>query len=222
MFHTKSSTQFLTPAINVASLPLSVDAAKALLSTRSRHSSELSSSELSSFLLARSRELSPLHWAVARKDVASIKHYLGSTAVDGDAFPSPLVIAAACGHHIIAKILLENGASVNGPRNYFQTPLYYAVKGRYTKVVRVLLAHGADTKEKWEGCSLLHFDITESPESVPIAKLLIEHGADVNKRHPDGYTPLDYALGCRNQALVDFLRANGGREAKKYTPGWIT
>ncbi len=42
-----------------------------------------------------------------------------------------------------------------------------------------------------------------------IARVLIEAGALVNTRNKDGGTALHYAVGCRNQHLIDVLLASG-------------
>ena len=44
-------------------------------------------------------------------------------------------------------------------------------------------------------------------QNVDVARLLIEHGADVNAKMTDGHTPLDTSEG---RAIPIFLRRHGG------------
>jgi ankyrin repeat protein len=48
--------------------------------------------------------------------------------------------------------------------------------------------------------------------SVRIAALLIDNGADVNARSHDDYTPLKNAQALRDNALIEFLKSKGAIE----------
>ena len=61
---------------------------------------------------------------------------------------------------------------------------------------------------------------------IPMAKLLIERGADVNSKDKDEMTPLYYAILRKSTELCDYLLANGAelehRECMNRTPLYWT
>jgi ankyrin repeat protein len=54
--------------------------------------------------------------------------------------------------------------------------------------------------------------------NVEAAKLLLEHGADVNGLEQNGWTPLQYAAGQSSKGLIDLLFTNGA--VMPNTHGW--
>ncbi len=47
---------------------------------------------------------------------------------------------------------------------------------------------------------------------IEFAKLLLDHGADINARGDDGKTPLTVALEGRQAEMANFLRSRGGTQ----------
>ena len=91
-----------------------------------------------------------------------------------------------------------------------------ATKARDINLVRRLLEQGADPHEKDYGISgsLLHYAV-EFERSGDLAKLLIEHGADINAVNTQfGTTPLMYAARSNLPALV-LLLSKGADISKK-------
>lgn len=124
----------------------------------------------------------------------------------------------------MAKILLAHGATVDAPTNYGETPLHWAAEGvngldkqvDLVEFVDVLIAHGANVNRKTgEGRSYatpLNYAVASN--NLPVAKLLIAHGADVEG---GGSSPLSAAATVEMaQLLVD----NGAGVNTRSTAGW--
>ena len=116
----------------------------------------------------------------------------------------------------VAQLLLERGADVNTRCNNHQTPLHIASYVGNVEIVRVLLDHGADPEAVAEG------DMGEKPlhmvsygkyrsqhDGVRVAQLLLEHGADVNTRRDDHWTPLHIASHFGDIEIVRLLLDHG-------------
>ncbi|WP_296639339.1 ankyrin repeat domain-containing protein [Thiobacillus sp. 65-1402] len=124
----------------------------------------------------------------------------------------------------MAKILLAHGANVDAPTNYGETPLHWAAEGingldkqvDLVEFAEVLIAHGADVNRKTgEGRSYatpLNYAVASN--NLPVAKLLIVHGADVEG---GGSSPLSAAVTVgMAQLLVD----NGAGVNTRSSAGW--
>ena len=99
-----------------------------------------------------------------------------------------------------ARLLLERGVNVNARRKDSWTSLQVAVFRGRVEVAQILLDHGANMElETEEGETALHiasrgkFDSQE--QGVSTARLLLEHGVDVNTREKEGlsWTSLHWA-----------------------------
>lgn len=135
---------------------------------------------------------------------------------------TPLQHAAERGTGEIAELLIKAGADVNVRGRYGATPLIDAVYGRYsvrhTDVVEALIRGGADlnaTEPRRAGGTALHAAIQR--KNVPIAKLLIEAGADVSIRDRRGATPAELAIRLREQQIAQLLRGPA-RPTPGYSP----
>ncbi|KAJ5724266.1 hypothetical protein N7488_002301 [Penicillium malachiteum] len=105
---------------------------------------------------------------------------------------SPLCVAASGGHLRAKQVLLDKGASVETLHGNGE--------------IRTMLEHGAratiNAIDKNQETPLL-LAITHG--SSEAAKLLMEDGADVNKRVEDGMQPLLYAARINRLAIVQIL-----------------
>ena len=100
----------------------------------------------------------------------------------------------------MAKILLAHGATVDAPTNFGETPLHWAASGingldkqvDLVEFADVLIANGADVNRKaGEGRSYkTPLNYAAENNNLPVAKLLIAHGADVEG---GGSSPLSSA-----------------------------
>jgi ankyrin len=132
-----------------------------------------------------------------------------------------LAMAARFGNVPVAESLLARGANVNARNERGQTPLYGAVSLSGEPMVRLLLDHGADmtcvdnseqTSALLVACrslGLRHTDKLRS-ELVPVVKLLLERGANVNARDRFGrMAPIFYAVWEGDEAVVKLLLRHG-------------
>lgn len=111
----------------------------------------------------------------------------------------------------IFKLLFQNGADI---QQVYQTrgsnevciscpPLIYAIETRNLFLTSILIEHGEDINqsfgESWN--SPIHFAIEKSDNDI--LKLLIQNGANLNKRNGCGHTPLGLALHlCVNETDI--------------------
>ena len=113
---------------------------------------------------------------------------------------TPLHYAAQRGHREIVEVLLAHGADVNIGDCYNRTAAEYAMSSNHGEIVQLLVSKGADI-------SPLHFALYMKDEAK--ARSLIEAGADVNGRTPDGTTPLDRAVVAGFKDIVELLIGKG-------------
>jgi len=89
------------------------------------------------------------------------------------------------------EALLNAGARVEESTYEHQTPLMTAVENGHLKTVQLLLDHGANPLARDDKGKLpIHHIIVASHNPLPIAKLLVERGTDVNATDNQGITPL--------------------------------
>jgi len=102
------------------------------------------------------------------------------------------------------------------------TPLFFAISGRDSDAVAMLLKHGADMHipDRFGGTALaivVDSNPPNDPNMVAIAKLLLEHGADVNARYTSGpysgLTLLDIAPP-NSYEIIKLLTEHGARKTK--------
>lgn len=105
-------------------------------------------------------------------------------------------------HIDIAKMLLDNGADINGTSDF--NPLYEAANGNKSDFVKFLLDNGADINGL-DGYYPLNVALSEGYRHV-IVETLIERGADVNFRDKNGKTPLYH---CRYPKDAYILLSTG-------------
>jgi ankyrin repeat protein len=122
--------------------------------------------------------------------------------------------ASSDGRRAGALFLIERGADVNivaGERNADFTSLWLAVSRRQIEIVRALLAKGADpNKMTRQDPPLITALRNVTPESVEIAMLLIDKGADVNATDRNGGMPvLLFAIDAKQPDVVRALLAKG-------------
>ncbi len=128
----------------------------------------------------------------------------------------------------MAKILLTHGAIIDAPTNFGETPLHWAAEGvngfgqqvDLLEFADVLIAHGADVNKKaGEGRSYRPpLSYAAASNNLPIAKLLIGRGADVEG---GGSSPLSFA-GANGDfvEMAQLLVENGADVNRLSRTGW--
>jgi hypothetical protein len=117
-----------------------------------------------------------------------------------------LTLAMRDGTFKVAELLLKHPQlAVDAPNANRETALMMAALKGHTDWVQRLLDRGARLEKP--GYTPLHYAATgPQPETV---KLLLDRGALVNARSPNGSTPLMMAARYGNEASVDLLRERG-------------
>ncbi len=107
----------------------------------------------------------------------------------------------------MVKLLVASGADVkrrgnNGPI------IAAAAQTRKADVVRFLLSQGAPC------CGYAPFEATENGD-LEVLKALVEGGANVNAKNPDGDSLLQVARSRKQQPVVDFLLQHGALDTTR-------
>ncbi len=139
-------------------------------------------------------------------------------ANDGNA----AIIEAAGSSPEIFNLLIDKGADVKVKKNdgsgaFFDclaTLINYGFEfnNDYKKVIEFLLAEGANVDDAPVSGDLKGFTpliFAARDNKLEIAKLLIEHGADVNARNTYEQTPLSVAEG--KPEMINLLKTNGAK-----------
>jgi ankyrin repeat protein len=134
----------------------------------------------------------------------------------------PLCFVASWGETDAVRTLLELGAEPNlredaGTGN---SPLQRAVNGRHLETVEVLLGAGADPNlgNSWE--TPLH--VAARVGSLPIARALVDAGADAAARDSGGETPADRAAKWWSDPETELQRFAAGEATFGRTYSWTT
>ncbi|KAI8486429.1 Ankyrin repeat and SOCS box protein 10 [Branchiostoma belcheri] len=142
----------------------------------------------------------------------------GASWYEGD---TPLHKAAEKGLDDLCSLLVNHGADVNARNGNEATPLIVACEkstceGKYANAVRKLIAFGADIDaHDGDTEAALHKACTAA--DFDVLKVLVDGGADVNKRDYDGNTPIYHAIWSSTleakrdlaQQCVRFLFSSG-------------
>jgi ankyrin repeat protein len=116
-----------------------------------------------------------------------------------------LLAAARFGHLEVVETLLQHGAVISAIDSYDKyTAMDYAISQENAGIVRCLFAAGARGSFHH-----LRFNGEDGAAAREIARLLLEHGADVNAEDDWGRTPLMWAAERAPVETVQFLIDSG-------------
>jgi len=152
------------------------------------------------FLLGQEVPVNPVPGATA----AARPAFRMRPGYDPNKVYTPLHYAAALPTPEIAALLIAHGADVNAEDGFGTTPLLAAAVGSHLATVRLLIAHGANVRasEHVSGQNALMRGIHD----VEVARLLLDHGLEVNARDRNGRTAL---MQCYTAPLAGLLIERG-------------
>ena len=118
-----------------------------------------------------------------------------------------LGLASYFGHYDVAEYLIKAGAPINSPsRNGLKAaPIQSAAAAGHTRIVELLLQHGADpTVREQGGYTPLHAAAQNG--DLDMIRALIYGGADLLAKSNNGKTPLDMAMEADHAEAVKLLQ----------------
>ena len=143
---------------------------------------------------------------------------------DGGYYVRPLVAALAGNHFQTADLLRHNGADPHVRGCAGRNPLHGAVYSGNLEVVRILIEYNPAYINAIDGNgeTPLHLaSLARDPDfkDIPILRLLLEHGADINAQSQSGATPL-YVASLRGALeVVRLLLEHGANVETKRNEG---
>ena len=152
-----------------------------------------------------------IHEATALGDLGQVNKILSSghdpiEQFSTDGFTA-LHLAAFFDHPGIARVLLANGAHCDQPTANEQKicPLHSAVASRSERMVRILLAAGADPNlQQAGGFTALHSAAKHG--DLAMTESLLGNGADPNIKTADGKTAFDFAKEENHERVASLIQ----------------
>lgn len=152
-----------------------------------------------------------LYFATIRGNAKVVRVLLDNGAPANESGDIPISRACASSAPAAVRVLLEHGAQMETTRDEDGQwpPLHVAVEEGAYRCVEVLLELHADPNHESPGGTALRVAATHN--RVEIAKLLVEHGADVNRRRDENTsTALHEATSLASgMAIAEYLVQKG-------------
>lgn len=137
---------------------------------------------------------------------------------------SALHLASFQQQHALVEMLLERGASASAVDNRGRTPLHWAVRQSYNRllagIVTTLLHYGADVNASADGKTAIDVTLCEGREGfVEMAELLLAHGARISwLTHLETSSKIKDSIGrSPSQAVICFCRGYYHRYAQEHS-----
>ena len=165
--------------------------------------------------------LPELHVACGRGDVDKVRHLLSlgvpaelvnhqpsTSSLDNSLGRTPLMHAVLGGSQPVARLLIQEGANLNGVDSKGEAALYLVSSRGHQELTLLLLEHGADVNvRQHDGATPLF--VASQKGHLDIVNALLSHGADVNAPKLHGATPLFIASLKRHLDIVSTLVSHG-------------
>jgi ankyrin repeat protein len=161
------------------------------------------------------RGQTPLHYTADKGFIEIAKFLIEKSANleaknDSESFlalGTPLCSAAANGKVSMVELLIKSGANVNAFDGNGNTPLHQA-------------SHSSKDSDDGSTRILNAFGVELPDQNSEVAKLLVENGANKNKKNLKGHTPLDKALARKDFIVFNYLKSKGAKSSNQlnYAP----
>lgn len=168
----------------------------------------------------------PVYYAAENgqdKAVQFLLLYGADINVRDEYMKSPLMAAIEAKSYSTAKILLDVNANVQISDENGRTPLHYAVIYRQPEIAEAITNKFCDVDSPDnDGNTPLFYAFNK----IPLIRVLLRAGADINGANIDGKTVLHQAVITNNLQSVKFLIENGAnvniKDQKGHTPIFYT
>ena len=107
----------------------------------------------------------------------------------------------------IARLLIENGADVNAQEIKGWSPLHFATQSNLPGLVKLLIEKGANlnSQDAWGNVPLLRALHSCDSETETVS-ILLQAGADKDKKNNYGVSPYELAMQVTNHDLKRFFK----------------
>lgn len=152
--------------------------------------------------------------SVGKGDKTKVELLLGGKKLQGTDAYDILHTAVETGKENIIQLLLDHGADINFSNTYREHLLIAAIEAKDIGMVTLLLKFKANPNiQDQSKFTPLHRASKHEPKNndifIPIVKLLLSSGANVNSSNMFGDLPIHDAVNKNNKAMVELLLESG-------------
>ena len=154
----------------------------------------------------------PLHDAARDGDVEKVSGLIDQGVamdVPGDNGETPLILAILGGQPAVVDLLIEKGADLRARNSGGFTALHAAAYVGDVDTASKLLGKGAIVNDQENKAEVTPLSVAAEEGHVEMARVLVEHGADLEAVERNGYTPLSRALWRDQKEVVALLQQSG-------------
>ncbi|KAJ6007625.1 hypothetical protein N7540_011601 [Penicillium herquei] len=136
----------------------------------------------------------------------------GASIPSSKSYKGALTAASEEGHESIVQIILDHITDIDAQGMEFRNSLEWATIRGYEGIVKKLLDRATDLNGpnvcgEYHGKPPIHHAVKYAHDTV--MQILVDRGADVNARAPNGVSALEFALDWSRVEAVEFLLDHG-------------